>query len=404
MILHGIALIIVTLSPLDTIIFDGFQMAQHPEGPLLTLSKSLNEGNTHAPITVDALDEKDENRARIIKIVAVVDAVKRNDLQQAWLALHASTPSSLGDPVVDNMKGIVHVFGGTIDSAVFYFKKVLSYNPNNYYAQFNLSRCSILSNDATGGMEYLEHAAAMNPGVINTFIQINDNYFSDNWPLLRRVIFPDYTPRQFWSRLFLPLTVTASSHRLQWGLAFFGLPPLVSLGIFVVFIICLIWYHSIIHSGRKPRHFFECKYCGRIICRNCTTGILCPSCSTTTQHLKTRTALDQTRNKLIVRSSATRHIQNAFFNLVVPGSGIILDLQPQYVKAFISLAASCFIYSWWFLVIGNTTMRWMTINEVFLLFLLPIFFHGYALFRFLPVIIRQSKVLIAAAFSPEVNK
>jgi hypothetical protein len=401
--LYSIILFLMVLSPFDAIITDRFQIVQNPEKPLAALAQAINEGPSGDPVVFDALAKKKNEEKRCDAITALFDAVKRSDMQRSLQLLHQTSPSPVNDPVTDNMKGIIYFIGGSIDSATYYFNKVVSYHPRDYCAKFNLSRCSIISNDATAGMDYLKQAAAINPLLVNTFVQNNDKYFNNNWPLLRQVLFPDYTPLQFWSTLFFPLTNNSASHRLQWGLAFLGFPPMVSFGLFI-FLACFLIYQRIkLNSGRKPRRLFECKYCGRIICRKCTNGILCPLCSHSTQHLKGTMTLEQTRNKIVGLSSGLRSLCNAVCNLIIPGSGMLLDLQPHYLKAFILLMVSCFIYSWWYLVIGNTSMHWMTGTERFLLFLLPALFHVYALVRFGPIIIHQIKTLTVVASSPRGN-
>jgi hypothetical protein len=324
-----------------------------------------------------------------MQLGAAINSLKSGDFSTAGSSVNQLAHDYPSDPVVLNVKGITHFLSGSIDSARECFERITGRYPKNYTAQFNLARCHIIMNGPSAGMEFLEKAAVLNPAVINRFVQDNDRYFSEKWPSLRQLLCPDYTPPQFWKRIFLPFTKNKKTQQSLWGLSFFGISPFFSLIIFILLLMLLLLRQQYRKSYQKVRRLFECKYCGRIICRRCTTGILCDACANMTQYVPEGKTVDQTRERIVMTTSHATALRNSMLNIILPGTGSLLAVQPHYPTAIPVLLLSALVYTFWFSIIRDSSFTWMLYREVTYLIIMPLVFHLFFLVRYLPESIRR---------------
>lgn len=393
-ILFGVVIGALILSPVDSAVSDRFFHAISPEEPIQKLSYSLNEGYVVQRGSLSATLEKNGKISLPLGLSATTDAIKSGNLSTARRIIRQLSDNYPNDPVVMEMEGIVHFLSGSIDLAKKSFKEAVDTAPRSYSAIFNLARCHIHLNNATRGMELLEEAAELNPDIVNGFIRKNDEYYSDNWPELRQVLFPDYTPARFWTSIFLPFTKNPATRRTMWGLSFLGFSPGVSFVLFLMFLGAVFFLDRLHRRNQRIRRIFECKYCGRIICRKCTTGILCDSCAGLTRYIKEQDTLNQIRNKIVHFHSAAASLRDSLFNLLLPGCGSLLSAQVNILRFVPLLVCTAIVYTYWFTFLRSASFSWMTAVEAAFIMLPPLLFHLYAAVRYLPEIIKRIRELV----------
>ncbi len=392
-IMLGIIVAFMVLTPVDAFLTDRFNHAVDPHGPIMRLSESISEGTSpnlgSTPSDSCSLPECLGTAVRDLKSESPVRALPRIN------RLLRSYPT---DPFILNLKGISHYLSGSTDSAAIWFKKAINSDRNDLAANYNLAQCHLSGNDPSKGMDLLKGASNLNPQYINRFIQDNDRHFSAQWPRLRQVIFPDFTPDRFWSRIFLAGRRDPDSVRAVWGLSFFGFTPRVSSLVFLVLSGILIFLHVRSAGDPKIRRLFECKYCGKTICRRCTTGLLCSSCYRSTRFLKDRTRLEHARERIVRRNSLQRSLRNACLSLAVPFADTFLEKQ-RLLLAAASFAATSAVYSYWHVAVNARTPDWMTLRERGILIFLPLLFHSFCIIRYLPVCIKTLGSLRSVLFT-----
>ena len=394
-ILCSVAVILILASPFDSAVGSRLQNAEDRNGPLFQLGRSLYQGTGTPDKSFIESDRTGTGYGKSLpEAIDILSKLKNGEMWSAQMKLDNLTGrQGISEPFLTNLKGISFFFRGAVDSAAQEFRKVLQSNPSDPSAQFNLARCHIALNDATGGMDLLKKAADDNPEVINSFIQQNDSHFSDNWPRLRQVLFPDYSPVTFWTRIFPEVTGDSAGWRLNWGVSFLGFPPVLSFILFLVLTAALFVTGRVSHGNRQLRRLFECKYCGRILCRRCTSGILCSFCAAATKDSGGTRKQEQVRERLIRTSKEWMEIRNGILETAVPGSGSLLGPDPHYLQTFIALLASCLVYTYWFVVVGGSIMQWMTLTERVVLIVPPCIFHIVFMIGNVPAIIRRGSTI-----------
>lgn len=387
-------LFMLIVAPFDAAMITRIDSILKPDSPPLLFSQATNEGFTHNAYSVSLYRQNSEQPDMLSSLTAHTYAIK-NEAAVHYGRIPATDLATTHpeDPVVQTIAGIDNFLSGSPIEAQAFFEQAIAHAPQDVPAFFNLSRCYLAGNDATAAMDVLATAAEIEPVTVNTFIQHNDNHFSDQWPPLRQIMFPNYTPGQFWNQLFLPYGKYTDSTRTIWGLAFFGIPPGASSIFFILLALILIAVQKLDKSDRRIRRLFACKYCGRIICRKCTNGILCVTCSDATQFIRNPQTLADTRNAILTRFRQFRTLRSNLLNLLVPGSGTLLTDQPSYLVATLLIILSALSYSFWILVVFHTSFSDKTVEETGFLLFFPILFHLLSILFFLPVLIRNIRNL-----------
>ena len=381
-----VIVIILLLAPLDAVLANRCRITAENGSPASRFSRILYEGNLTDP-NGRRKSSTPDTRVTVASIGEIVATIKKQDWPAAMARIN-SLPGAERDPFTADLKGIVLFCSGSFAAATTTFENVLELHPSDPAAQFNLARCYIASNDATAGMELLKKAADAHPSLINGFIQDNDRYFSDRWPPLRQVLFPEYPPARFWKEFFFGPTGSPSQLRHYWGFSFLGIPPLFSFFIFLILSGVLFFTGRVSPGNRKLRRLFTCKYCGRVLCRRCTSGILCPDCGETTRNVSVRHNAEQVRELLVKHHTDRRSARNLLFNLIFPGSGTLLEPQPPGAGIAVALL-STLVYTYWFTIVGNSAWRWMTGSEKVLLLLPPVCYHTFFSIRYLIADVRK---------------
>lgn len=335
---------LLTCSPLDIRIQDMIHQVLNPCNELNLLSRSITEGYSENLIRVAHLEtEKSPSNAQAWLSLSN-SALKAGNYSLASASIKQAEQLKPHDPVLLVTAGNLAFCKGNLENARFYYSEALANGAQDVSARFNLAQCSFQKLETISGADLIKDAARTEPALVNSFIQKNDFYFSKHWPLLRTIMFPDYTPEYFWTKLFINYSGTWKTAEHLWGKSFLGIPPLFSLFIFILFFSSLIIFYNPEHFKRKPRKLVECRYCGRVICQKCRSAMVCQSCANMTRLVGSERALSNFQFEIAQNSWVNRSIVNQIFDILFPGAGKYLDGQ-KYVSSTILLIITCTFYA-----------------------------------------------------------
>jgi tetratricopeptide (TPR) repeat protein len=361
------ATIVLMCSPIDIRIQDMMHQALNPSNELNLFSRSVKEGYSESLIrAAHVLTEKSPSNSQAWLSLSNC-ALKEGDFNLAFTSIGHAEQLQPRDPVVLVTAGNLAFCKGNIEKAKFYYSQALSKGAQDVSSRFNLAQCRFQKLETISGADLIKNAARAEPALINAFVQKNDLYFSKQWPLLRTIMFPDYTPEYFWTKLFLTYSGSWKTTGKLWGSSFLGIPPLLSLIIFIVFFALLLIIYSPERLKHKPRKIMECRYCGRVICQKCRTATVCQSCADQTRLLRSDRALNKFQSEIAQRNWVYRSITHNIFDVLFPGAGKFLDGQ-NYIYSTILLITTSTIYTLYLMIITGQ-QKYQTEFNVFIVIL-----------------------------------
>ncbi|MBN1602822.1 MAG: tetratricopeptide repeat protein [Chitinispirillaceae bacterium] len=342
--LYTVAFIIMCLIPLDVHIQSFLLRATNPEGILNVYSRSVHEGYSERAYASTVLSISKDPDNHLLHLSAANYSLKSGNFSAAVSHVEKALSLRSDDPVVLTTAGNIFFLKNDIERALKIYKKALEANPDYPEALYNAGQCLLRKLQTVDAMEMINKAVKKSSDRLNAFIKTNDMFFSDSVPLLRRIIFADYTPEVFWSSTAFKSIYNPASVSSYWGMAFLGIPPWWSFVISLC-VLVLIIFRQIQSSSKRPlREFFECRYCGQILCRSCKDGSLCSRCSDAVKFVHNEYALDKLHTRIAAKSHLTRNISCYFADIVFPGTGYILRGELFNLKTGNLLIITSFFY------------------------------------------------------------
>ncbi len=369
------AILFLVLAPVDTYIRCLFNETLNPQSDIQLLSRAVNEGYSES-LHKEALRRINNSPTDYMPVLsAAVYELKNYDYTSASRNIQKSTALKRNDPVILVSAGNYSFLNGDIEDAKNYYRKAIE-NGETGDAKFNLAQCYLRKMEAITGTEMLNEAAEKQPEKINSFINKNDKHFSKNWPVLRQVIFSDYSPFYFWTEIFPSHSGGWKKTATLWGTRFLGIPPVVSIAVSLLLFIILFVSHSRETHHSRVKKFFECKYCGRVICRKCKSGLLCNSCFEQTRFIRNENALVEKKQTIYNRFHFVTMLKIELMDLLFPGSGMILEGQKGYFISILFLLLTSLVYASYasLLFSGYFTSNRMVYFILVILFAYNIFF------------------------------
>ena len=256
----------------------------------------------------------------------------------------------------------------------------MSGNSQDESVLFNLSQCFMRQMEIMKGTELMNQAAKRNHSAVNTFIRQNDLLYSKNWPPLRRLMIPGYTPSYFWNHVFLKNNGDWDSTNRLWGTAFMGIKASTSIFIFCTIFLFLL-FSSFFKSPVRIKKLFECKYCGRVVCKKCSHGILCTSCDSLTAFATNDKKLSKVRFSIDEKFSFWRSIKEVALDIIIPGSGRFFDNKTASFSTIVFLFISSAVYATYISIFQIFGKHGFGIEFIFPLALLLIYNLSFVLRR-----------------------
>ncbi|HLV31031.1 MAG TPA: hypothetical protein VKY57_05620 [Chitinispirillaceae bacterium] len=360
------ALFFLLLAPVDAVIRNIYQKTLDPDSVAMVFSRAVREGyseHEHRKVYTYCKNNPSDYLANLTNAIY---SLKNNNLvsslnygEQA-LALHPH------DPVVQTNVGNIFFLNGNFDKAKSLYKLAAD---NGYVnAQFNLAQCLFNDTQTASATELIKKAALQDPESINRFLQNNDDYFTDNWPSLRKIMFADYQPKQFWTILVPSSIYNRNDVEVLWGNTFLGLSSRSSFFLSFVLYTFLLIITFKLNSKRKLRITFECRYCGKVICRKCKTGLLCNSCSDAIKLIHNEKTLHKIHLSIWSKFQRFRIVRERVLNILFPGAGFLLGEQKPYWISLILVSITSLIYSFYFSIVHDFIIReGFSLKSVFLI-------------------------------------
>jgi tetratricopeptide (TPR) repeat protein len=342
--LFAFAIFLLILTPVDTRIVDMTQKATDPDGAIMAYKMAVVEGYSEARDKKTIINLPNEKQNSLSLLSSSINAYKKGDLQSAQLFIEKTLDLTPDDPVALVMAGNISFQKDLFDKAKDYFEKAMSLHYRDASATFNLSQCYMNQMEVIKGTELMNQAAKENPLIVNTFIRQNDLLYSKNWPPLRRLIIPDYTPTFFWNHIYFKNSGNWDTTNRRWGTAFLGINASTSIVVFCA-IFLFLFFSTFFKSPVRIKKMFECKYCGRIVCKKCSHGILCTACDSLTEFIKNDKKLEKLRLRVLQKFSFWRFQKEMVLDIVIPGAASFLNSKKSSKSTLWFLTISSAVYA-----------------------------------------------------------
>ncbi len=342
-ILMGLVLLLVVLYPLHIRFTDMLESCSSPKSSVMLMRKAIDEGYYPAiDSCITALLAKNDHDYLAHTASAIIN-LKKGDFHAANTHVRRAQQQFPEDPVVIVTTGNVLYFAGDLAGARAAYQECINLYPSFESAYFNLGQYYFNSMETAKGMEYITKAAKINPTFINSFIKANDENFSKDWPLVRQLIQPDYTPLYFWKNIFPRYGGSWNTAGTRFGADFFGMSlplyGLVSIGLLIM----LMLFDALVWSKDTVRKIYICKLCQTPICRRCKRGGICQDCFNSTQHIRNESIRQRIMEKIQFRSRQFHAVVATFLDMIFPGCGMLYCNAPFY-RTLLALVATSVVY------------------------------------------------------------
>lgn len=372
-------LVLLVFSPLDSYIKSAFLLASDPAGPLQSYSRAVKEGYSQDQYNAMTTKYANNKNDYLAALSASVYELKKYDFASATVNIRNIQPLCKNDPAFLITAGNLHFLKNDIEKAELYYRQVLKDDKKNSEALFNLAQCQLRKLNTISATEYISDAANLKPDIVNSFIHDNEKYFSRNRPPIRQIMFSDLSAGNFWTKHFPEYALKSKTASVLWSRSFFAIPPLISTFIFfVLFVILLISQNT--YNQRKMKKIFECRFCGRIICRKCKSGTLCHSCYEATQFMSNEKSLEKMRKIFSTQTKKINLIKCAIIGTIFPGADKLMNPEISIWKVLLTIFASSAVYATYKSAsLFNTGTQ--PLFPLILLLVLPIIYNIYFLIR-----------------------
>jgi len=225
------------------------------------------------------------------------------------------------DPRIGTNLGNQMFLLGRYDTATSIYSKIQANNWENGPLLFNLGQ-SIAWRGRTDSMaKLISNASPTARYRIDVVARQNSNAFQ-TLPPNRQVMDPELAPSELWPRIlddYLAQRWTLDRWDLQTGLL--DVPPSAVLPCAIGLIVFLIWW-----GGRPQRRktLFECRTCGRVMCRVCRKGIHCAQCFRRLSGIEEVDLRNQLLDRIDHESEGRRKLLRLTMDLALPGTGRLM--------------------------------------------------------------------------------
>jgi tetratricopeptide (TPR) repeat protein len=338
--LASIALVLFLLFPLGVKVEDMFENALSPSGSVMLYKKTLDEGYYHQLDSCIRGRTISNNRDYLVHTAAALYSLKKGESLSAFPHLKIAQRLFRENPAVLIASGNALFYSGDLTGARNTYQECIKLYPDYEPAYFNLGQYYFNSMETAKGMEYITQATKLNPGYVNAFIKKNDECFSKEWPQLRQLLAPDFTPSYFWNNIFPDYCGTWATADQRFGGMFLGLPLLWYCALALALFVILMLSDSFVWSKAVVKKVTACKLCQAIICRKCKRGSICRTCFNATQQIRNEQIRQRIMRKIQFKTLRFRFLQTIFLDMVFPGAGMVFRGAPIYQSLLLIVSTS----------------------------------------------------------------
>ncbi|MFP4416956.1 MAG: tetratricopeptide repeat protein [Chitinispirillaceae bacterium] len=335
-ILLSACLAVLLCGPLDARLQNFFSTMLSPGSVVGLYHQTVNSGYSPelASALVHAMEQNPQDHLPYMS--AAILSLKKGDIQTALHHILLAENIRPDDPVLQITTGNIYFAQGNLKKAGAYYQKCINQFPEYEEGFFNLGQYSFASMQTMRGTELVAQAADINESRVNEFIEVNDDKFADEWPMIRKVMHADYKPGYFWSHIATAHSGNWKQASRIWSAQFLNLSPVF---LYVIFIAgaFVVWYKR----PRRRKKIFYCRLCERTMCKKCRNGSLCTDCVKKLQISRdesneARKAEILIRNKRHLVTNLIHHSLNGVF----PGSGFLYVGQKKRLSITLMVISS----------------------------------------------------------------
>ncbi|MBK9575544.1 MAG: hypothetical protein IPK50_20445 [Fibrobacterota bacterium] len=328
------------LAGLETTISSRFDQS----GPEAIFQRSIEEGwSEELGERLDhSLSRATSSEKPILLAAQSILQRKKGLYQDAILSARQAKLLDPGDPRIVQNLGNAFFLVERYDSASLIYHSLLGQSWNNGPLLYNLGQ-AIARKGRTDSMGALIGKATTTARYhIDVVADQNTRSFR-SLPPNRNVIDPEPPAEFTWARIlddYKSQRWTVDRWDLQTGML--DIPPsMLSLSV-IGLLLFLIWWGS---RQEKRKVLFECRTCGRIMCRHCRKGIHCSNCFRRLSGIEEVDLRNQLLDRIDHESNGRRRILRLTMDLALPGTGRLMA-EPSF-RAFIQVfvLGACLAYS-----------------------------------------------------------
>lgn len=328
------------LAGLETTISSRFDQS----GPEAIFQRSIEEGwNEDLAERLDhSLSRANSSEKPILLTAQSILQRKKGLYQDAIISARQAKLLDPSDPRIVQNLGNAFFLVERYDSASLIYQSLLDQSWNNGPLLYNLGQ-AIARKGRTDSMGALIGKATTTARYhIDVVADQNTRSFR-SLPPNRNVIDPEPTAEFTWMRIlddYKSQRWTVDRWDLQTGML--DIPPsMLSLSV-IGLLLFLIWWGS---RQEKRKVLFECRTCGRVMCRHCRKGIHCSNCFRRLSGIEEVDLRNRLLDRIDHESNGRRRILRLTMDLALPGTGRLMA-EPSF-RAFIQVfvLGACLAYS-----------------------------------------------------------
>ena len=348
--LAGVALVMFLLVPLGVKVNDMFDQTLSANGSVELYKKVLDEGYYGPLETTVGLHALHNSNDFLAQTAVALCFCKKGTPLAGFPHLKMAQSLAKDDPIVITASGNALYYAGDLPGSRNAYEHCISLYPGYAPPYFNLGQYYYYGTMETAkGMDYTTQASRMDPEFVDAFIKKNDDYFPiiKDWPPLRQLIWPDFSPGYFWKNIFPAYCGSWETTQKRFGGLFFGLPLLWYSFLSVILFILLLVLDNAVWSKDMVRRVASCKVCQKPVCRKCKRGSICSSCFKATQSIRNEQIRQRIMEKIQLRAIRFQMVRAMVLDLFFPGAGFVCREAPLY-QSLPLLAATSMVYALFF--------------------------------------------------------
>ncbi len=191
--------------------------------------------------------------------------------------------------------------------------------PDMMETWFNSSQAELYSNNSTQHKLFLDQAAELDPGWVTQFLKDNDENFPQ-YPPARKAMDPMLRMGQAWAAAWAAL-IDLDFLTVRMRIGIYEIPGAwLVLAVFLTGLLLFLRFRQFSqHSHGKD--LFECRICGRVMCRICRKGVHCQTCFKTVSGIHENRVKMEMVNRMRTRATLVAIRTGAILNALLPGAG-----------------------------------------------------------------------------------
>lgn len=191
--------------------------------------------------------------------------------------------------------------------------------PDMMETWFNSSQAELYSNNSTQHKKFLDQAAELDAGWVTQFLKDNDENFPE-YPPTRKAMDPMLRTGQAWSAAWASL-LDLDFLKVRMRIGIYEIPGAwLLLAVFGAGMLLYFRFRQFSqHSHGKD--LFECKICGRVVCRICRKGVHCQTCFKTVSGIHENRVKMEMVKRMRTRATLVAVRTGALMNALLPGAG-----------------------------------------------------------------------------------